>query len=272
MSDRIIWFQNSNWNSQTWDHGQQFYCVETKCVEEVIHPFTYNDNGDTLVFSPGLLQYNAAQNHWRLASSQFETVGDANRFKSSTLDAYIDLFTFPVKSGNTPVDPWYMGGNYQSNVDTVRDTEFDFGTKVEGGWVMPSGDEMDYLLLRRDNWSNLLAKARVSGRNGYLVLPDDWTRFDELDFSRTDWYDNQLTLEQWVSLEGDGAVFIPCSGMMAMNSGIVTDNNTHIYLMCCTTVNVALYNGISDSQTPVPRSASTYNAQANAVRLIRHLN
>ena len=156
-----------------------------------------------VTFSPGNLQYNAAQGThqcadgstlqgtWRFAEHQWDYVGEDNKNISSTYDGWIDLFGFGTSgwdSGATEYQPWstsqtnsdyYPGGSYENDL-TGNYANADWGVynqignDAPGTWRTLTCDEWVYLFHDRSNAENLFGLGTVNGVPGAIILPDGW--------------------------------------------------------------------------------------------------
>ena len=156
-----------------------------------------------VTFSPGNLQYNAAQGThqcadgstlqgtWRFAPNQWDYVGEDNKNISSTYDGWIDLFGFGTSgwdSGATEYQPWstsqtnsdyYPGGSYENDL-TGNYANADWGVynqignDAPGTWRTLTCDEWVYLFHDRSNAENLFGLGTVNGVPGAIILPDGW--------------------------------------------------------------------------------------------------
>lgn len=204
--------------------------VEPTVWENGVLPgeFTINANGDQIVFSQGNLQYQATTDTWRFAINQYDFVGAGNANISDTYDGWIDLIQ------------WGAGNNPTTTALYKYQTFVEFGThpisnggNVADAWRTLTKDEWVYIFRDRTNAERLFAFGSVNGVNGLIILPDNWTTPDGLTFSpstehgltwltsdgyyKSDTADgfshNVYTLEQWTTMENQGAVFLPAAGI-----------------------------------------------------------
>jgi len=162
-------------------------------------------------FSQGNLQYQASTGTWRFAENQWDYIGSNNSNISSTYSGWIDLFGWGT--GNNPTS---TGGNSSFT---------DWGTKPisNGGnqanqWHTLTRDEWYFLMFSRSTTSGIrYAKATVNGKNGVIILPDDWnTSYYTLSSTNSEgasFSANTITSANWTSkFEAHGAVFLPAAG------------------------------------------------------------
>ena len=200
--------------------------------------FTVNANGDQVSFSPGNLQYQASTNTWRFAPHQYSYVGNAvgNTNPTSNQPGWIDLFGWATSgwdNGNrNAYQPWSVS---QTNSDygvtaTKASSETLTGSYANGdwgvynaaqlgsGWRTLTYAEWAYLVDTRSTTSGIrYAKATVTGIQGLIILPDDWsTSYYSLSSTNTAnaaYNTNTISADDWrTSLEAYGAVFLPCAG------------------------------------------------------------
>ena len=88
------------------------------------------------------------------------------------------------------------------------------GYQSEGtNWRTMTKDEWGYLFNGRTNHSQKYGLGIVNGVKGMIVLPDDWTLPEGLNFitGTSDW-NNEYNIAQWEQMEWNGAVFLPAAG------------------------------------------------------------
>ena len=183
----------------------------------------FSVSGDKKVsFSQGNLQYLPAANIWKFADTQYEYLGNANKYLKPTFRNWVDLFGW---SANNTTAPFGVSTS-TNNADYAGDF-VDWGTNTICGdapntWRTLSKEEWEYLIKGRKNASNLRAAAQVNGVNGMILLPDDWECPEGIDFKAgyhtskgSEYYAEyqQFTKEQWRELETIGAIFLPAAGM-----------------------------------------------------------
>jgi hypothetical protein len=167
------------------------------------HPFSVSADRQVL-FSPGNLQFNAAQGShscadgttqpgtWRFAEHQYDFIGEDNKHISETYDGWIDLFSWGTSgwnSGANVYQPWvmstnysdfYPGGSYTNNL-TGEYAYADWGVYNQigndgpGTWRTLTKDEWGFLINTRPDASSKYGVAKVNGVAGLVILPDDFT-------------------------------------------------------------------------------------------------
>ena len=181
----------------------------------VAKPFSVSEN-KTVTFSPGNLQYHAANDEWRFAPNQTDYIGEDNANISSTYNGWIDLFGWGT--GNNPTNKSTDYGDYQTFVDWGVNK---IGSYSPNTWRTLTYDEWYYLRYQRPNYDKLIGVAQVNGVNGLILLPDAWVCPSGVTFKagfHNDWctecYGNYQTISalEWSKLEASGAVFFPAAG------------------------------------------------------------
>lgn len=170
-------------------------------------------------FAPGNLQFHTGDSTWRFASQQYNYVGKQNiELGNPEFKGWIDMFGWSSTST-------YFGVNPSNDNNTYTGDFVDWGTLFEGeDWYTLSKDEWNYLLNTRTNAANLQQIAMVDTTLGILLFPDNWTtpegctpkdmtyQYEEEEYQDYN-YDYKLyTLEQWLTIEAAGAIFLPAAG------------------------------------------------------------
>ena len=123
-------------------------------------------------FSQGNLQYLPAANIWKFADTQYEYLGNANKYLTPTFRNWVDLFGWSANNTTAP-----FGVSTSTNAADYTGEFVDWGTnticgEAPGTWRTLSADEWEYLLKKRKNASDLYGVAQVAGVNGMIILPD----------------------------------------------------------------------------------------------------
>ena len=172
----------------------------------------------TVTFSPGNLQYHAANNEWRFAPSQLDYVGAENANISPSYNGWIDLFGWGT--GNNPTNASIDYEDYPTFVDWGVNK---IGNDAPNTWRTLTDEEWKYIINGRSNASNLKGVAQVNGVNGLILLPDGWTCPSGVTFKsgfNAETYYSPYAIEEyqtfnasdWAKLEASGAVFLPAAG------------------------------------------------------------
>ena len=171
-----------------------------------------------VTFSPGNLQYHPANNEWRFAENQTDTIGDANSNISSTYNGWLDLFGWSTGTTNFGVSTSTDNDDSGSFVDWGTNK---IGNDAPNTWRTLTYAERYYVVFDRPNARSLKGVAQVNGVNGLILLPDNWTCPAGVTFKSgfysergVDYYAayQTFTAAEWSKLESAGAVFLPASG------------------------------------------------------------
>ena len=211
-------------------------------------------------FSQGNLQYFPAAKLWKFADVQYEFLGNANKYVSSTYRNWVDLFCW---SGANAIVPF--GIALSTNVADYAGDFVDWGINwicgdAPGTWRTLSKEEWEYLLKSRPNANQLRTKGSVNGVKGVILLPDNWISPAGI---AIDWVAdedalsanvNAYSVENWIELEMGGAVFLPAAGSFVvpdvkhtnhfggyMSSTLKDANNSYIYAFHVLPVNYVNY-------------------------------
>jgi uncharacterized protein (TIGR02145 family) len=162
------------------------------------------------------LQYHPANNEWRFAPSQLDYIGYDNANISATYKGWIDLFGWGT--GNNPANNSTNNEDYPTFVDWGVNK---IGNDAPNTWRTLTKEEWKYVIEKRDNAEELIGVAQVSGVNGVILLPDDWSCPSGVTFKSgfhndygTEYYAEYQTFSasDWSKLEASGAVFFPAAG------------------------------------------------------------
>jgi hypothetical protein len=236
-------------------------------------------NGRRLVFSHGNLQYHPKNQEWRFAESQLDYIGWENtmgNFTDPSYGGWLDLFGWSSensKFGISADKSNYSGGEF---VDWGNNTISGYAPNT---WRTMTKDEWEYLVFNRDNASSLHGVAQIDGKNGLIMLPDNWKCPEGITFKagfHADWgaehYGQYQTFsaEQWSKLEEAGAIFISAAGMRRWG-----DPPTEIHRYC--RYWSATKNGDSNAYyqfflaNAANKDKSTNRSHGLSVRLVRNL-
>ena len=242
-------------------------------------------------FSQGNLQYQASTNVWRFAINQYDYVGYANQYISSTYSMWIDLFGWGTSGYNHGADcyqPWstsqydpgyYVYGSYTFDLNDQTGTAdwgynpIDNGGNIENsGWRTLTLNEWNYLFSERITPSGIrYAKALVNNVKGVILLPDKWSvniySLNSVNTSDANFEDNQISATQWIVLEDAGAVFLPAAGERYSGtslSGIGT--NGHYWLATHSDSEKAFLFSFGNYINPY---STSYRGRGQSVRLVK---
>lgn len=187
-------------------------------------------------FSQGNLQYQASKDIWRFAVNQYDIIGEANANISKTYDGWIDLFGWGT--GNNPANISTNSDDYSAasewGINAISN-----GGKKANQWRALTTEEWIYLLRGRVNASALWGMGNVNCINGLIILPDNWAAPSGVAFASSaqkgiedvgwcfdgggddHFSDNVYTIEQWQTMEKNGAVFLPIAGKRVNGTKII---------------------------------------------------
>lgn len=203
-------------------------------------------------FSKGNLQYQSSTNTWRFANQQYDCIGNDNADISQSNNGWIDLFGWGTSNfthGAICYQPYSTSQQYNnyyaygSNTSNLYDQTglADWGTNAisNGGnetrlWRTLTKDEWIYLLQTRNTSSGLLyAKANVAGKNGVILLPDNWSTstytLHNANSDNASFDSNVISSSNWNTLQSTGAVFLPAAGSRAGTSVSGTDTSGYYW-------------------------------------------
>ena len=187
-------------------------------------------------FAKGNLRYSKDANwndHWSLAEHQYDILG-ADNLESQEVNQYgnrfpsedhLDLFCWSAGKSNNgtvytyPDDSYYTGDFKEWGTQTAFTDIYGFG------WSTMTKDEWTYLLSERENAATLKSFATVNGVKGLVLLPDEWNAPDGVIISE------EMTAEQWATIEKTGAVFLPAAGTLTVNmegNTVATVNDVNV--------------------------------------------
>lgn len=184
--------------------------------------FTLKD-GRKICFSKGNLQFHCKNYEFKFAEEQYETLGnEANEKCAPDYDGWIDIFGWGTSGymGCQPTERDTTLDQYgPKNGDLTGDNaNYDWGVynpitnggNKEGLWRTPSKDELLYLFNERPDADRLrLEKCMVCGKEGAVLLPDNfWSNRLRFPIDITS-NSNSFNEEQWKILESLGVVFFP---------------------------------------------------------------
>lgn len=136
---------------------------------------------------------------------------DENLLYSPLLDMYAFEST-ELKGYWTPYVPWNQ--DYQQV--TVLNQPEDYTLLSQAHW--------NYIFRLRPNALYLWAAATIEGTNGYVILPDNWIWYEGANFTPNSvqadpkFEANTYTLDEWLTMEAGGALFLPALGYAINNA------------------------------------------------------
>lgn len=169
-----------------------------------------------VVFSSGNLQYHPVKKEYRFAPNQTDYIGNDNANINATYDGWIDLFGWGTGCNPTNASTYY------NDYSTFNDWGLNkIGDNESNTWRTPTYDEWYYLVMARENASNLMGIAQVNNVNGLVLLPDEWEcpenvafKTGFVDYNDPSGYANYQVISEsdWQKLEESGAIFLPAAG------------------------------------------------------------
>ncbi len=212
-------------------------------------------------FSQGNLQYRAESDTWRFAENQWDYLGNTGgnateQAKRADQANWIDLFGWGTsgqevinEGANPRYQPWetagareeYKPGNRNVNIaqgSGYEEADWAYHNKIQNAgnavhqWWCLSQQQWTFLLSTRDNATSLKGEGKVHGKNGLILLPDDWSWADSEVASAVEaagftWtagnsaWANNINDDLWTILEKHGAVFLPAAGY---RTGVTMNN------------------------------------------------
>jgi len=235
-------------------------------------------------FSRGNLQYQASTETWRFAEQQYDFIGEEDENVPSINDGWIDIFGWGT--GNNPTLSSTDYNDYLNFVDWGINP-ISNGGNVCDLWRTLSKEELNYLFCSRINASSLFGFGNVNGVNGIILLPDNWEVPTNLSFVASEdqgvsytynrYYcyggisvfttNNTYTIEDWHSMEENGAIFFPATHMTLYS--VRTKGN---YWSSSSNDNNSAYNLWFDRDGLDPQDNNdkdNYRYAKNAVRLVQ---
>lgn len=231
-------------------------------------------------FAKGNLRYSKDSNwndHWSLAEHQYDILGVDNLEKQE-LDDYgrrypsenhLDLFCWSAGYSNKGTVHTYPDDSYYTGYFEEWGTQTAFTDIYGPGWSTMTKDEWTYLLSERENAATLKSFATVNGVKGLLLLPDEWNAPDGVIISE------EMTAEQWATIEKTGAVFLPAAGTLTVNmegQTVATVNDVNVVgsywssTPSKTDINAFAMTFTDPDVTP---AVDTYRRIGSAVRLVK---
>ena len=225
-------------------------------------------------FSQGNLQYLPAINLWKFADTQYEYLGNANKYLKPTFRNWVDLFGWSANNTTAP-----FGVSTSTNAADYAGDFVDWGTNTicgdaPGTWRTLSVDEWEYLFKKRTNAAQLYSKGSIEGTRGMIVFPDNWALPEGVQFTvdtanlTMDLDLNAYSYAEWQKMEDAGAVFLCVTGRRDGNvvgylqeygcywSNTVTNNKArHLYFNY-------------DTELFIPSHSGEKHLYARSVRLV----
>lgn len=154
---------------------------------------------------------------WRIASYQWDYIGNGNDSISKNTSCWIDLFGWGT--GKNPT----LSSERSSEYNTFND----WGDNIVSSnpddipiWRFLTREEWLYVFNERKTKTGIrYAKAKINDVCGVILLPDNWSNnvsvtLNECNVSDASYTSNIISQSQWMSeFDSLGAVFLPAAGM-----------------------------------------------------------
>lgn len=233
-------------------------------------------------FAKGNLQYSMDSNsddHWKLAEHQYDIFG-LNNLETQEINEYgnrfpsedhLDLFCWSAGKSNKGTIHTYPDDSYYTGNFMEWGTLPEFTSIYGFGWYTLSKDEWNYLLTERENAATLKSFATVNGVKGLVLLPDEWNAPDGVIISE------DISAEQWATIEKTGAVFLPAAGTLTVNmegQTVATVNDVNVlgsYWSCTQSATDINAFAMSFADPDVTPAVDIYRRVGSAVRLVKEV-
>ena len=218
--------QNLNLDDTFGDDGGHFYEVKALGAPDNCIPGIFSVGKNKQVFfSKGNLWYDLDTDEWSFAPAQYDRCLDWNNEVGENYSTWrwfntkIDSFGWGMwlEGGG---DPHYTGEEAWMFPDLpMENGELVGDCAIGPGWSVLSMNEWVYLFERRPDATKKYGSAQITGASikGIVILPDDFTLPEGLDFQPIELFDfddpketmNAYTTDDWTRMEQAGAVFLP---------------------------------------------------------------
>lgn len=245
-------------------------------------------------FSQGNLQYigSASNPYWKFADNQWDCLGDNGQggINQSVDRDYFGWGTSGYNHGAVCFQPWctefvnsyyyaYGQPNYCLNEQTGM-ADWGYNPISNGGnqpnqWRTLTMEEWTYVLNTRMTVSGIrYAKAQLNDVNGLVLLPDNWeVSFYVLNNTNTagaDFSSNVIDVSQWVSMEQQGAVFLPAAGERYENT--INAGYGHGYYWSASSCSSELVYRLDFEKMDVNPQYRHWRRLGHSVRLVQDYN
>ena len=183
-------------------------------------------------FSKGNLQatYDGSSWTWSFATNQWDYIGNAAANNAITgngtvsSNGTVDLFGWSTTATNYGIHNSQDNSDYSGDFIEWGNNPITNGGNKANMWHTLDKDEWGYLFQTRTDASNKFGAAKVNGKTGIVLLPDNWTLPSGCDFTPgitsastgADWSlvasTNIYEGDDWTAMEKAGAVFLPAAG------------------------------------------------------------
>ena len=183
-------------------------------------------------FSKGNLQatYDGSSWTWSFAAHQWDYIGNAaannaiNGNGTVSTNGTVDLFGWSTAATYYGINNSTDYSDYSGDFKDWGNNPISNGGNTANMWHTLKKEEWVYLFQTRIDASNKFGAAKVNGKTGVVLLPDNWTLPSGCGFtpgmtSASSWDDWSLVAstniydgDAWTAMEKAGAVFLPAAG------------------------------------------------------------
>ena len=167
---------------------------------------------------------------WSFATNQWDYIGDAaantaiTGNKTVSSNGTVDLFGWSTASTYYGIHNSTNYSDYSGDFVEWGNNPISNGGNTANMWHTLKAEEWYYLVNTRTDASNKFGAAKVNGKTGIVLLPDNWTLPSGCGFtpgmtSASSWDDWSLVAstniydgDAWTAMEKAGAVFLPAAG------------------------------------------------------------
>ena len=226
--------------------------------------YQINNDKDYVRFSMGNLQYQPFTHFFRFAAEQQITIGEDNKNISENSIDWYDLFGWgtgddPVKASNSASD--FKDYNEWGDNPIVN------GGNESNKWRTLTESEWRYIFSARPDADKKWGLASLYGKKGIVLLPDNFSLPDFINYEHKAFNDNILDGGTWNFMESKGAIFLPATGTRFMKSSIDKLDNGY-YWTATKEDNSYSQRFLFDSEGIIGYG-KTYNYYGHAVRLVQ---
>ena len=225
--------------------------------------YQINNNKDYVRFSMGNLQYQPFTHLFRFAAEQQITIGEDNKNISENSIDWYDLFGWGT--GNDPVKASNSASDFK-DYNEWGDNPIVNGGNESNKWRTLTEPEWRYIFGARPDADKKWGLASLYGKKGIVLLPDNFSLPDYINYEHKAFNDNVLDGGVWNFMESKGAIFLPVTGSRFMKSSITKPDNGY-YWTATKKDNSFSYRFIFDADGI--GYGTTYNYYGHAVRLVQ---
>ncbi len=221
---------------------------------------------------------------WKLAEEQWTTIGSSAGNTTFGIGTTVDLFGWNGASSSndhfglsTYTSYSYYGTRSGESLKTDWGLIPEFVSAYGSGWFTLNQSQWTYLLQTRTNATQKFGNATVCGKNGTVLLPDDWTLPSNCTFRAggSSFSYNVYTSEpsgqqnSWIDMENAGAVFLPAGGTRSGTSVSSPTSKSQYYINSAYSGSRGYFVMFSSSSLPGQLSGENRYVGCS-VRLVRY--